>query len=250
MSRTALLAILWPVLAKAQVLDVGRIPAGASTIPAPWQVVVLSDGTAATRYGLREWDGVPAIEAYAKASMALLARPLRVDLEHTPILCWRWRIDAPLMHADLAKRSGDDFAARVYVTFSLPHEVLSVGQRLRLGVARQLFGAQVPDAAINYVWDNSHPVGFEAPNAYTVHAQMIVLESGPERVMRWIEERRDVFSDARRLFSTDQVTTTLLAIASDTDNTGEFAHAGFADLHWVAADQPCSFSRPVESRRR
>jgi len=26
-------------------------------------------------------------------------------------------------------------------------------------VVRSLFGTEVPDAALNYVWDNSHPVG-------------------------------------------------------------------------------------------
>ena len=30
------------------------------------------------------------IEAQAEASMALMARPLTVQLQHTPVLCWRW----------------------------------------------------------------------------------------------------------------------------------------------------------------
>lgn len=33
----------------------------------------------------------------------------------------------------------------------------------------------------------------------------------------------------------------LLAVASDTDNTKEQARAGFADLHFVGADVSCSF---------
>lgn len=242
--RVAFSALLLPALIQAQTLDVGRIDAGATAIPAPWQIVVPSEKAPPTRYQLRQWDGVAAIEATAKGSMALLARPLNMDLQPTPVLCWRWRIDAPLIHADLSKKSGDDFAARVYVAFSLPDRALNLGQRLKLGLARQLFGAQVPDAAINYVWDNRHPIGFEAPNAYTDQARMLVLESGAERAGRWIEERRDVLSDARRLFGTDQIKAAQLAIASDTDNTGEFAHAGFADFHFVPPDQPCSFSAP------
>lgn len=244
MKRFGLSALLLPALVQAQALDVGRFAAGTAAIPAPWQIIVPSEKAPPTRYQLREWDGVAAIEAMARGSMALLARPLDMDLKHLPILCWRWRIDAPLIHADLSKKTGDDFAARVYVAFSLPDSELSLGQRLKLGLARQLFGAQVPDAAINYVWDNRHPIGFEAPNAYTDHARMLVLESGAERAGRWIEARRDVLADARRLFGTDLIKTTQLAIASDTDNTGESAHAGFADFHFVAPDQPCSFSKP------
>lgn len=244
MKRVVFSALLLPALIQAQTLDVGRFDAGTTVIPSPWQIVVPSEKVPPTRYQLRQWDGVVAIEATAKGSMALLARPLNMDLQPTPVLCWRWRIDAPLSRTDLSKKSGDDFAARVYVAFSLPDHALSLGQRLKLGLARQLFGAQVPDAAINYVWDNRHPIGFEAPNAYTDQARMLVLESGAERAGRWIEERRDVLSDARRLFGTDQIKAAQLAIASDTDNTGEFAHAGFADFHFVPPDQPCSFSAP------
>lgn len=244
MKRIGFTALLLPTLIQAQTLDVGRFDVGAAAIPAPWQIVMPNEKAPPTRYQLREWDSVAAIEATAKASMALLARPLNVDLKQFPVLCWRWRIDAPLNHADLSKKSGDDFAARVYVAFSLPDSALSFGQRLKLGLARQLFGAQVPDAAINYVWDNRHPIGFEAANAYTDHARMTVLQSGAERAGRWVEERRNIFADARRLFGTDQIKTAQLAVASDTDNTGEFAHAGFADFHFVATDQPCSFSEP------
>ncbi|HXG29112.1 MAG TPA: hypothetical protein VNJ47_09745 [Nevskiales bacterium] len=60
---------------------VGRF-AGVTTDvpPAPWRVVRLSDRVPPTRYRVREWDGVAAVEAEAMASMALLARPLEVDL--------------------------------------------------------------------------------------------------------------------------------------------------------------------------
>lgn len=242
MKRVACLPLVLPTLIQAQTPDVGRFDVGVGALPAPWQIVMPNKKAPPTHYQLRQWDGVVAIEATAKGGIALLARPLNIDLQSTPVLCWRWRVDAPLIHADLSKKSGDDFAARVYVAFSLPDRALSLGQRLKLGLARQLFGAQVPDAAINYVWDNRHPIGFEAPNSYTDQAHMRVLESGAARAGRWIEERRDVFADAHRLFGTDQIEAEQLAIASDTDNTGEYAHAGFADFHFVAPDQPCSFS--------
>lgn len=59
----------------------------------------------------------------------------------------------------MARKDGDDYAARVYVAFDLPDDALSWQTQIQLGLARQLYGDQVPDATINYVWDNRYPVG-------------------------------------------------------------------------------------------
>lgn len=224
------------------VQSMGRFTGGITDAPpAPWQVVRLSDTVPPTRYRVRVWDGVVAIEAEAEASMALLARPLKVDLTQTPVLCWRWRIDAPLQTADLSRKAGDDYAARVYVAFRLPPDALGWSLRTQIALARRLFGANVPDAALNYIWDNRHPVGFDAPSPYTDRTRLIVAQSGAAHAGRWVEERHDVLADAVRAFGDARVTPTLLAVASDTDNTGESARAGFADLHFVARDAPCQF---------
>ena len=202
-----------------EVAVVGRFdgPEG-SPPPPPWRLVRFSDRIPPTRYRLRRWDGVAAVEARANASMALLARPLSVDLEHTPVLCWRWRVEAPLHAADLTRKSGDDYAARVYVAFRLPPGELSLALRTKLALARRLFGADT---------------------------RMIVAQSGASRAGVWVEERHDVLADARRTFGTEHLTPTVLALATDTDNTGESALAGFADLHFVEREQPCQFPLPA-----
>lgn len=231
-------------LAQGKTHDVGGFDAALSSPPAPWQVIRFDQRVPATRYGVIRWDGVVAVEALANASMALLARPLAVDLARTPILCWRWRIDAPLKTADMATRHGDDYAARVYLAFKLPAEAMSFATRAKLGLARSIYGDHVPDAALNYVWDNRYPVGTQRPNAYTDRTRMIVLRSGPSRAGTWVTERRDVLSDAMAAFHTEHLRATQLAIAADTDNTGERARSGFADLHFVASGQSCDFPPP------
>lgn len=230
-----------PVAARDDAVSVGRFDT-AGDAPPPWQVVRLDQKVPPTRYRVMAWDGVMAVEARAEASMALLARPLDVDLERTPVLCWRWRVDAPLVTADMATKAGDDYAARVYVTFGLPAEAMDFSTRFKLGLARGLFGQDVPDAAINYVWDNRYPVGTERPNAYTDRNRMLVLRSGPAEAGAWVSERRDVVRDIARAYGTEQVRAVQLALAADTDNTGESARSGFADLHFVARDAACGFA--------
>jgi len=211
-------------------------------IPAPpWQLVRFDEDVPPTQYRVIRWDGVMAIEAVADASMALMGRPLAVDLAVTPVLCWRWRVDAPLESADMAHKSGDDYAARVYVAFDLPDAAIDGLTRLKLEMARRMFDAQVPDAALNYVWDNRYPIGTERPNAYTERTRMLVLQSGANNTGQWVAERRNVLADAEQAFGPLEFKATLLAVASDTDNTGEQARAGFADLHFVGADTACDF---------
>lgn len=219
---------------------VGVFKPGSDAVPAPWSVIQLDKKVAPTRYKLEVWDGVPAIRADAKASMALMARPVTVDLQATPVLCWRWRIGGVLKSADLATKQGDDYAARVYVAFKLPDSAISFGTGIKLGLARAIYGDQVPDAAVNYVWDNTHPVGTRAPNAYTDRAQTVVQQSGDQKAGQWVNERANVLKDVTQAFGSKEARVTLLAVASDTDNTGETAEAGFADLHFVAADAPCA----------
>lgn len=218
---------------------VGRFNDADTAIPAPWKVEHFNEKHPPTRYTLRRWDGVVAIEAMADKSMALLGRPVAVDLKKTPILCWQWRIDAPVASADMNTKSGDDYAARVYLTFSVPPEQLGLGTRAKLALARSIYGDQVPDAALNYVWDNTHPVGTLQDNAYTDRTRMLVLRSGTAKAGVWVQERRNVLKDFQLAFGDIGGQLGGLAIASDTDNTGEKAHAGFADFRFVEKEAAC-----------
>lgn len=218
---------------------IGDFAATQGVIPAPWRVEQPDTRVPATRYRARLWDGVHAVEAHAVASMALLARPVAIDLAATPILCWRWRIDAPLQGADMTRKSGDDYAARVYLSFEVAPERLGVATRMALGLARGIYGAQLPDAAINYIWDNRHAIGTWQANTYTDRARMLVLRSGSAFAGRWVDERRDVGADFLAAFGHPPLKPTGVAIAADTDQTGEEARAGFADLRFVARADDC-----------
>lgn len=246
MSRPVLVALValvsaLDVMAQHPAADVGRFSSASPVPAAPWQVIRVDDDVPPTVYRAVRWDGVEAIEARAEASMALLARPLEIDLHKTPVLCWRWRVERVVESADMTTRRGDDYAARVYVAFRLPASSLGLGTRAKLALARSIYGRHVPDAAINYIWDNRHPVGTRRRSAYTDRAQMIVLRSGSGEAGAWVTERRDVLDDVIEAFGTDRARADLMAVAADTDNTGERVRSGFADLHFVGRASDCSF---------
>ncbi|MSQ67433.1 MAG: DUF3047 domain-containing protein [Gammaproteobacteria bacterium] len=183
-----------------------------------------------TRYTLEDDGGLVVVRAEAVAAMSGLVHTLRVPAAQLGTLQWRWRIRAPVASADLREKSGDDYAARVYVLFDYPRARLSWTTRAKLALAEALYGQPLPTAALNYVWDNLQPVGTVRPNAYTDRARLIVLESGAARAGEWVTETRDLAADFRAAFGEAPPDLSGIAIATDTDNTGEHATAWFGDL--------------------
>jgi len=180
-----------------------------------------------------------AVEATVNKSMSMLARHVTVDLKKTPILCWRWNVDGPVARADMTKKSGDDYAARIYVGFDMPDSALSGSTKFKLGLARALLGKDVPDAALIYVWDNVHPVGTARKSAYNDRTQLIVSETGGGRARSWVSERADIASDFAKAFTNLPGTPVGIALAADGDNTHSTGRAAFSDIHFVARNQPC-----------
>lgn len=211
---------------------------GSGQVPPPWRVVKLGN-TKPTIYHRTTVTNAPAIEARVDSSMALLARPINVDLERTPILCWSWLVHETVAKGDIRKKSGNDFAARVYIAFDMPDSAISAGAKMKLGMARRVLGRDLPDAAVTYVWDNRSPVGVAMKSPYTDRQQLIVAQTGNERAGKWVAERVDVAADFRRAFGGKPGRPTELAIAADGDNTKSVGRAAFSKIHFVGRDQPC-----------
>lgn len=212
---------------------------GSGEAPVPWRVVPIGK-TKSTTYRQASIAKSSAIEARVDSSMALLSRPIKVDLAKTPVLCWRWLIQGVVAKADIRKKSGNDFAARVYVAFDMPDSALSVGTKMKLGMARRVLGMPVPDAAVTYVWDNRSSVGLTLKSPYTDRQQLIVAQSGNGRAGQWVSERVDVAADFARAFAGKPGRPVELAIAADGDNTKSAGRAAFSDIHFVARDQRCA----------
>jgi hypothetical protein len=209
-------------------------------LPDGWELIRPNKDFPPTRFRLEVDGETTVVRADADRSMAGLSHKIRVDVKRLPYLCWRWKIAAPLVHADLSTKQGDDYAARLYVLFDYDTRRLPLSTRLKLGALRGLFGLDVPAAALNYVWDNRHPVGTVAPNAYTDRAMMWVLQSGAGEAGRWVSEVRDLAADFRRAFGDAAPDAVAVVIASDTDNTGETATAWFGDIRFAANPGVCA----------
>lgn len=240
----ATLTALWlltPVHAQAQApIDVATFsrettPGG---LPPHWQPFNPAPKVKPTVYALVRDAGRMVVRADAHQSMSSLIRVLRVDLAQTPLLQWQWRITRVVASADMNTKAGDDYAARVYVLFDVDSSKLPLSTRLKIKLAKLFYGVDVPAAALNYVWDNRHPIGTLQPNVYSERVRMLVVESGAAHVNAWRTETRDVAADFRAAFGEEAPAVVSIAIASDTDNTGEDVTAWFGDIRFLPRGTP------------
>jgi hypothetical protein len=79
------------------------------------------------------------------------------------------------------------------VLFDLPPGRLSVGERMQMAAARLLHGADLPAAALCYVWGTAQAVGESGWNPYTDRVRMFVVDSGSAHSGQW----REVYSGPR-----------------------------------------------------
>jgi hypothetical protein len=203
-----------------------------SELPAPWHLQPLPRA-AASDIRLVGDNGSTVLQARASNSAGAAVHPLAAPAQGT-LLAWRWKIDHPVASADMDARNGDDFAARVYVFFDVPVEAIPLAQRVKIVLARLLYGAELPTAAICYVWDNRHAPGTSRWSPYTDRVRVVVLRSGSADAGAWKEESRDLAADFIAAFGSQWKrpvpAITGIALGNDTDQTGESATAWFADV--------------------
>jgi hypothetical protein len=163
-----------------------------------------------TQYQLVREGNRGVVRASSHNAASGLVKKVTIDPGKYRYLRWSWKIDHTIPQGDEKTKSGDDYAARVYVVF--PGKFFWQTR------------------AINYIWANHLKKGESLPNAYTSNAMMVAVESGEERAGQWQNEERDILADYRQLFGSDPGEVRAIAIMTDTDNTGASASAWYGNI--------------------
>lgn len=213
-------------------------------LPTGWKIHAMSRHHAKARMAIVRDGNENVFSINARRASGAIAHPL--DIPATTTLAWRWKVDRSVAKANLSKKSGDDFAARVYVFFDVPRSRLTWLQRMKLKLASRSLGHAIPTAALCYVWDNRHPVGTMTPSAFTDLIHIIVLRSGNAEAGAWQVQQRDLAADFRAAFGRPAPRVTGIALAADTDNTGGHTQAWFGDLTLTPAAAPSATAEAAQ----
>ena len=203
-----------------------------TSFPAHWEPFYFKNINRHTDYRLVEEDGQVVVKAVSDGSASGLKRKITIDPKEYPIVQWRWKAATILKKANIYQKEGDDYPARIYITFKDDASTLGFFERTKYKIARMLYGEYPPLAAINYVWTSNAPVGLVTANSYTDRVMMMVVESGAKNLNRWINEERDIYADYRNAFRKEPPMISGVAIMTDTDNTGESATAYYGDIQF------------------
>jgi hypothetical protein len=219
------------------VLEVGKFSAGrpGSAQADGWKPLAFKKIPKPTVYELVSEGTAVVVKATSEAAASGLTKEVKIDPSVFPIVQWRWKVENLLTRSNVTQKSGDDYPARLYITFEYDPEKVSVGKKLKYKAGQILFG-DIPIGALNYIWDTKTPVGTVVNNAYTDFAKMIVVESGNANVGTWVEESRNVYQDYRQAFGEEPPAINGVAIMTDTDNTKERAVAYYGDIRFIRAN--------------
>jgi len=206
-----------------QTQDQGRLPDG-------WQPLTFKNIASHTTYRLVQDDGATVIEAVSHASSSGLTRKFSINPLEYPFLSWSWKVANIYEKGDVTKKEGDDYPARIYITFAYDADKVGLWERVKFNTIKLFYGEYPPINAINYIWASKAPQELITPNPYTDRVKMIVIESGSAKLNQWVTEKRDIAADYRQAFGEDPPAISGIAIMTDSDNTGESATAWYGDI--------------------
>ena len=199
------------------------------SVPDGWKPLTFHKIPAQTKYEVVRDGNVTVVKASSEASASGLTKAVNIDPREYPIVRWRWKVENVLKKSDATRKDGDDYPARLYITFEYDPSKVSLGKKLKYKAGQVLLG-DIPIGAINYVWERQAPIGTIIDNAYTDFVKMVVVESGPHKLGTWIDESRNVYEDYKKAFGEEPPMINGIAIMSDTDNTKERAVAYYGDI--------------------
>ncbi len=195
------------------------LPAGlpSAALPSGW---ILKEFVGRAQVEVVRDDSRPAFHLISHGTSFALSRDVALDLKQFPTLVWRWKVMKLPSGGDVRERTRDDQAIQVYLIFP-----------------------RWPDPRINsdvvgYVWDSRAPVGTTLTSTQSPNVKLIVLQSGSERLGRWVQEERNAYRDYVDLFNKEPPRIGLVALMADSNDTQSEAEALVEDLVFLRPQGP------------
>jgi hypothetical protein len=207
------------------------------TLPHGWKPLIFEKINEHTQYELVQDGQHVVVKAVSHQSSSGLTREMTIDPKEYPVIEWQWKVENILQKGDVTQKSGDDYPARLYITFEYDSRRVGIFEKAKFETFRLIYGQYPPSGAINYIWESHSPIGTMVPNPYTERVYMFVTQSGSAKLNQWVTEEHNIYEDYKKAFGEDPPNISGIAIMTDTDNTKETAVAYFGDIVFKKAEK-------------
>ena len=208
----------------------------ADSLPVEWRAQPVRGAKHATVYRYVRDDDANAtvLEGFADAAAGAITYRFDDDAQVHSILRFKWKPGNLIATSDPLTKAGDDYTARIYVTFVSDPLRASIREKTENAIALALYGETPPHAALSYVYTHKAALGTIITSPYTQRVKKIVVDADPTSIGKWKSFTRDIYDDYKRAFGEEPTRISGIAIMVDTDNTGEKASARFGDITLTA----------------
>jgi len=184
-----------------------------------------------TEYSLVDENGKTYVKAVSNNSASGWRYNIEIDPKEYPIIEWQWKIDGVLENGDMTEKDGDDYPARIYVTYDYSRKDLPLGERIKYGTMKTFTSFDIPLRALNFVWANQAEVGTVRENVFTNWVNMVATESGNDKAGMWVRSSANVYDTYKEAFDDEEPKMINgVAIMTDSDNSKGSATAYYGNI--------------------
>jgi hypothetical protein len=173
-------------------------------------------------WDLKENEGVPQItleqEINGKALHLVsdkasfgLTKKIEVDLKEYPFLNFKWKAIELPKGGDFREKETDDQAGQLYVVFGTFKLTANI---------------------VGYLWDTTAPRLTSGVSPAWGRSRLIVLQSGPENIGKWIREKRNVHDDYKALFGKEPPKANLISLFINSQHTKTRAECYYGEIYF------------------
>ena len=139
----------------------------------------------------------------------------KIDLNKTPYLNIKWKVEKDLKGIDESTKKGHDYAARVFVV-------------------KKTGATPLSNRAMNYVFSSNEDVDVFHPSPYTKKSIDYVLATTKEHLNEWVTVKVNVKDHFKKFHNLDLDEINGIAIMADTDNSKLSSVAYYQNIYFSA----------------
>ncbi len=177
-------------------------------LPIDWE---LKEKEGAPIIKLEKEEGINVLHLTSEKSSFGVAKKIDIDIKEYPYLNFRWKVIELPRNGDFRKKETDDQAAQIYVAFGT---------------------FKLTAKIVGYLWENKAPKLITGVSPAWSKTRLIVLESGPEKIGKWVCEKRNIYNDYKELFEKEPPKAKLISLYINSQHSKSRAESYFGEIYF------------------